>query len=452
LQLYSLGYASMIRQHDYVTAIPLFERAIALDPNFAMAYARLAICLYDQDQPERAAEGLEKAFALSQRVSERERLYIAASREAMATGNMESARQSYEVWSRIYPNDQFAVGNLGVVYGFLGQYQKARIALERAWDLNRANAVVYSNVVTNDLQLGDLAGAKSKALRAKELNVDSSAVHLNLYFIHFLQNDLAGMRSEVSQLSTEPGWSDRVLYREAQTAAYGGQFARARDLIRLAAEAAEHDRKQEVAAAYEAEGAIREALVANFVLAKRQATDALSRSSGKEVTALAALALALAGEPATANRLTSELAGHFPEDTAVQWTCLPVIRAATALAAGSPTGAVEELTHARYEMGETFQIVNFKLYPPYLRGLAYLTLRQGAAATVEFRKVTDHPGLTLDETIAPLARLGLARARAMVGDDNEAKNQYAEFLSLWRQGDGDLAPLAEARLEYAKLR
>src|SRR5262249_7620064 len=150
-------------------------------------------------------------------------------------------------------------------------YEKAGTTLERAWDLNRANAVVYANVVTNDLQLMDLAGAKSKALRAKELNVDSSAVHLDLYFIDFLQRDLAGMRREVAQLSTEPGWSDRVLYREAQTAAYDGQFARARDLVQLAAEAAEHDRKQEVAAAYEAEGAVREALVANFVLARRQA-------------------------------------------------------------------------------------------------------------------------------------------------------------------------------------
>ena len=163
LKAYSLGYRTMIAKNDYPAAIPLFQQAISLDPNFAMAYARLGINFYNLYEPARAAENLQKAYDLRERLSEREKLYIAASHDAMATGNMEAARKTYELWEQLYPRDQFAVGNLGVVYGFLGEYDKALAAIQEAWKLNPGNALVFSNIVVTYLHLNRLEEAKATA-------------------------------------------------------------------------------------------------------------------------------------------------------------------------------------------------------------------------------------------------------------------------------------------------
>jgi DNA-binding winged helix-turn-helix (wHTH) protein/Flp pilus assembly protein TadD len=196
LKAYSAGYQAMIAKNDYPAAIPLFQQATHLDPNFAMAYARLGINFYNMDEPDRAAENLQKAYELRERLSEREKLYIAASHEAMATGNMEAARKTYELWARIYPRDQFAVGNLGVVYGFLGEYGKGLAAIQEAFQLNPENALVLANIVNTYLELNRLEEAKATAREAQTRHLDSPFMHRHLYLIDFLRHDAAGMERE----------------------------------------------------------------------------------------------------------------------------------------------------------------------------------------------------------------------------------------------------------------
>jgi len=462
LEAYSLGYRTMIAKNDRASAIPLFQRATSLDPSFAMAYARLGITFFNLDEPSRAEESLRKAYDLRERLSEREKLYVAASYAAMAKGNMEEARKSYEMWQQIYPRDQFAVGNLGIVYGYLGDCDRALGALQEAWKLNPGNALVFSNIVATYLQLNRLGEARAFASKAKDLHLESMAIHNSLYMVDFLQHDAAGMEREAAELIGKPGWDDLMLYYESDTAAYDGHFSSARALTQRAVDSARRADKSETAAAYEAESAVREALVGNPTLARRQAEAALALSHGKEVEALAAIALGLAGDSLQAARLADDLNQHFPEDTSVQFNLLPTVRAASALQSGNGGKAREALAAAQpYELGETTPEVSFYLYPVYLRAGAYLAERQGKDAVAEFQKIIDHPGLVQNELIGALAHLGLARANALEartsqGADGDAARvralaAYKDFLTLWKDADPDIPILKQAKAEYAKL-
>ena len=451
LQAYSAGYRTMINRNDYPGAIPLFERAISLDPTFAMAHARLGINFFNLGEPGRAEGSLRAAYELREHLSEREKLYITASYNAMATRDFEAARQSYELWAQVYPRDPFAVGNLGVVYGYLGDYDQALAAFEAAAKLDPQNALVFSNVVQALLQLNRLDEGKAMASKATALKLDSPSLQSNLYMLSFLQKDQTGMSRASLALADKPDWGDVILYAESDTAAYQGKFAQARDLSQRAVDTAERDHKTETAAAYEAEGAVREALVGNEALAIRHASAALARSGGKMVQTLAATALGLAGDVAQAARLADALARDYPQDTVVKFNVVPTIHAATALREGNSGRAIAMLEGIRrYELGQTDQTVAFVMYPVFVRAQAFLAAGQGGAVA-EFRRIIERPGLVQNEPIAALARLGLARAYAQASDKTQAKVSYQDFLRLWQDADQDLPLLGAAQREYAQL-
>jgi eukaryotic-like serine/threonine-protein kinase len=450
LKAYSAGYKAMIARNDYPGAIPFFQHAIELDPGFAMAYARLGINFYNQDQPARAAEYLEKAFELRGQLSEREKLYITASREAMDTGDMEAARKAYEAWAEIYPRDQFAIGNLGIVYDYLGEYGKEHAALQEAWKLNPGNALVLANIVNDYTQLNRTEEALATAREAQTRHLESNPLHSDLYLTYFLLRDVAGMEREAAALLGKPGWDDLMLHYQSDTAAYGGQFAKARELTQRAIASAQRADKREAAAAYEAEAAVREALTGNPGLARQQARAALALSNDREAGAMAALALALAGSAADALRIADSLNRRFPKNTAVQFNALPIIRAAVALRAGGALKAVELLA-VPYELGQANATVTFALYPIYLRGESYLAANQPLAASGEFQKLLNYPGLLKNQVIGPLSHLGLGRANALSGNTDKARSAYQEFLALWKDADPEIPVLVEAKGRYAKL-
>jgi eukaryotic-like serine/threonine-protein kinase len=200
-------------------------------------------------------------------------------------------------------------------------------------------------------------------------------------------------------------------------------------------------------AEYEAEAAVREALVGNMALAKQQAQAALALSVGRDVEGVSGTALALAGDPAQAKRLGDDLNKRLPEDTIVQIFHLPMIHSAAALQAHDSSKAIEALAAAApHDLGGILY-----LYPAYLRGEAYLAAHQGTAAAAEFQKILDHPGVVVNEPIGALAHLGLARAYAMAGDTAKAKAAYQDFLTLWKDADPDIPILKQAKAEYAKM-
>jgi len=447
LQAYTLGVQALVVKFDSAAAVPFFQRAISLDPNFAMAYARLGTSYSNLSQPSRAAENLRKAYELRDRVSEREKFYIDSHYQDFALGDLEAARKTYELWAQTYPRDSTPVTNLGSIYQRLGDYDQGLTVLQEAVKLNPESGLNYANLAAAYMSVNRLDEAKAAAQEARAKHLDSPSISLFLYSVFFLEHDAVGMEREAAAVMGKPGFEDIMLASEAQAAAYGGQFQKVRELVRRAVESATRADEKETAAFYRANAAYYEALAGNADLAKQQAQAALGLSDGRDVLGTSALALALAGDSAQATRLVDDLGKRFPQDTLVQSGYLPMIRGAMALAIGNAAKAVDALAPAApYELG-TASLG----YPAYLRGQAYLKLRQGSAAAAEFQKIVGHPGVILADPTSAFARLGLARAYALSDDTAKARIAYQDFFALWKNADPDLPILQEAKAEYAKL-
>jgi eukaryotic-like serine/threonine-protein kinase len=451
LQAYSLGHQAELLGHGS-EATSFYERAIGLDPNFAMAYVGLGVTYFNTDETSRAAENIQKAYQLRERVSEREKLGIELVYDAVVTRNFEASRASDLVFTRTYPRDWRAFSNLATIDAYLGHYDEALAASQQALTLNPAAAQNYSNLMIDYMYVNRLPQAAAIAGEAKARNLDSPFLHSNRYLVDFVAHDTAGMEREAAEAMSKPGSEDLVLSYESDTAAYGGQFAVARQLTRRAADSALRAGKKETTAAYQAEAAVREALAGNLDLARQQAKGALKLSNGRDVVAMAAISLGLARDFAEATRLSDDLANRFPEDTVVRYNLAPAIGAAAALGRGEAQRAIDELAASLpYETGQTSQDVTFALYPIYLRGEAYLANKEGPAAAGEFQKILDHPGLVENELIGALAHLELGRANVMAQETSKAKPAYADFFALWKAADPDLPILIRARSELAKL-
>jgi hypothetical protein len=450
--------------------VPLFQRAIRLDPNFAMAYASLGTSYFVFGETSLAAENARKAYELRERVSEREKFYIESHYYHFVTGDLEKARQTYELWAQTYPRDDVPPGNLGFIYNNLGQYDKGLAEDREALRLDPGSGLGYANLAGGYLSLNRLEEARATAKEAQAKNLDSPSLRFLLHQLAFLQNDAAGMAQQLAWSAGKPGLEDVLLAYEADTAAYSGRLGKARELSRRAVASAQHAEEKETAAGYEAEAALREAFFGNAAEARQWVSAALTLSNGRDVQYGAALALAFAGDAARAQALADDLAKRFPVDTIVQFNYLPTIHAQLALDRNDPaklsgagsSKAIEALQAAApYELGtEGNGAFAPALHPVYVRGEAYLAAHQGSEAAAEFQKIFDQRGVVVNEPIGALARLGLARAYALQsqslqGPDADAarakaRAAYQDFLALWKDADPDIPILIVAKSEYAK--
>ena len=445
LQAFSLG-GRALAEND-AAAVSLLQRAIQLDPNFAMAYALLGQAYANLGEPSSAAEYTQRAYDLRGRGSDRERLAIESRYFANVTGDLEKARQTNEFWAQTYPRDVDPRSELGVIYGQLGQHDKALLVNREAIRLNPSGSN-YANLTTAYLTLNRLEEARATAEEAQAKKFDSDFLHSDLYFIAFLQNDTAGMAQQVHWAAGKPGVEDVLLLSEADTAAYSGRLGEARDGSRRAVASAERAEEKEAAAGYKAYSGLREALFGNTVEARKRATEALASSNGRDVQFGAALALAFAHDEARAQALADDLAKRFPDDTVVQFNYLPTIRAQLALGRNDSSKSIEVLQAVTpYELGSPGG-----LYPIYVRGQAYLTAHHGSEAGIEFQKILDHRGIVGNDPLGAVAHIGLARAYALQGDAAKAKAAYQDFFTLWKDADPDIPVLIAAKSECAKLK
>jgi tetratricopeptide (TPR) repeat protein len=434
-------------------AIPFYKRAIELDPNFAVAYASLGGSYHNLGEPSLAAENTRKAYELRERVTERERFYITSRYYEYVIGDLEKARQSYELWAQTYPRDVVPAGNLNVICDYLGQYDKALAQSRESYRIV-PDGLSYSNLVNAYLFLNRLEEARTTAEEAQTKNLDSPYLRVNLYALAFLQNDAAGMAQQVAWATGKSGVEDALLEDEADTAAYSGRLAKARGFSRQAVASAERAEEKETAAGYEADAAVREALFGNEAEARQRAAAVLALSTGRDVQYGAALALALAGDAHRAQALADDLGKRFPEDTIVQFNYQPTIHAQLALERNDTSRAIEALQAATpYELGlPGTGSFTPGLYPVYVRGDAYLAAHQGIEAAAEFQKILGHHGVVQNGSIGALAHLGLGRAYVLQGDTGKASAAYQDFLTLWKDADPDIPILVVAKSEYAKLR
>jgi tetratricopeptide (TPR) repeat protein len=452
LQAYALGSKATDVDNDYLAAIPFFQRAVALDPNFAMAYMMLAGSYQPQGELTLAAENARKAYELRERTSDHEKLSIAAFYEIVVTGDLEAARRSYELIAQTYPRDETAQIMLWYIHLIYGDYARADAAAKRAFEINPDSSNNYVSLMYCDQYLGRYDQAKAAAEQSRAQKLNSPWYPLILYVVDFLQNDPAGMAKQTAETQGIPGVEDQMLFVESETAADHGQFDQARELTRRAADSARRAKETETAAEYQAHNSVREGLVGLMDFAKEDAQSALATIKGKHDEGFSAIAFALAGDVVDANRAIDDLTKRFPQNNAVQTRYLPMARSALALNSGNAQVAVDVLsTAAPYELGHTNEDFTFALYPIYFRGQAYLAAKKGGAAAVEFQKILDHASVVGNEPIGALAHLGLARACSLSGNTAKAKSAYQDFLTLWKDADPDIPLLVQAKAEYAKL-
>jgi serine/threonine protein kinase len=452
LQAYSLG-RKLNGADEFAASIPPLQQAIKLDPNFAMAYAALGTAYNNIAEPGMSAEYGKKAYELRDRTSEREKLYIDSHYYNFVTGDLEKALQAYQLWAQSYPRDEIPYTNLGAIDAQIGRYEKGLDESQEAFRLN-PSGLNYSNLVTAFICVNRLDEARVTAEGAQAKKLDSPYLRTAMYQLSFLKNDAAGMAQDVSWASGKPGIEDALLAMDGDSAAYSGQVRRAEDLTRQAVNSAVHADEKEVAAYYEAQAGVRQALFGNAEAAKRHVADALAMSNGRDVQYVAALALAFAGDTNRTQVLLNDFTKRFPEDTLAKFLYTPSLRALQSFLRRDYAKVPDELAPAvPYEMGQANggSSISIALYPVYIRASAFLAAKNGKEAATEYQKIVDHRSVVLNAPIGALVHLGLGRAYALAGDTAKAKIAYQDFLAQWKDADQDIPVLKQAKEEYAKL-
>jgi eukaryotic-like serine/threonine-protein kinase len=493
LQVYSAG-ARASAEKGAEAGLPYYQRAIHLDPNFAMGYFSLGDTYSGLSELGRATEYYTKAFQLLEHVSEREKLSISASYYQFVSGELDKAAQALEEMTESYPRSSSGFEYLGDVYAGLGEYEKAIEVTRQAQRLYQDSMSPYEELANYLLASQQFDQARQEIQEMQARKLDDFVAHSGLYGLAFLAGDAAAMRAEQVWFAANPGVENFGFSLASDTDAYDGHLTKARELTKLSVDSAIQADNKEAGAIWQENDALREAAFGNFPQARQAAEAGLKVDSASQgVGVEAALAYAMAGDKARAESLAQDLNKRYPLDTQMQSLWLPAVRAQLALDGRNSSVAVSDLQPALppIEYGQIFFVANLScLYPTYIRGQAYLAAGEGAAAAGEFQKILDHSGLVWNCWTGALAHLGLGRAYALQagvdlpsgqgrlrrflkhlgGRDKEnapsaessgampqadalvkARAAYQDFFALWKDADPEIPISKQARAEYAKL-
>ena len=463
LQAYSLG--RKMEEKKAEDALPYYQRAVQLDPNFAAAYLAIGNEYYTLAEAGRAREYYTKAFELRDRASERDKLLIAGDYYSFVTGEQNKAAQALREFVAAYPRDSAAYGNLGIAYAALGNYQGALEMGRQQLQLEPQSVLPYANVADFLLALGRPEEARKILQQAQARKLEDYVQHSLRYAMAFLAGDSHAMAEHQRWFAANPDVENLGLSLAADTEAYAGRLKNARELTKRAVDSAVRADSKESGALWWEAAALREAAFGNFKQARQAAEAGLQlypNSQGVQVEA--ALAYAMIGDSARAQAMAEELNNRYPLDTQMQSLWLPATNAQLALNRKNPKEAIDPLQRALppIEYGLIPFIAQISCLPPtYIRGQAYLSAGQGNEAAAEFQKIIDHSDMVWNCWTGALARLGVARANALqmkssagVAADlarTRALAAYKDFLTLWNDADPDTPIYRQAKAEYAKL-
>jgi len=463
LKAFSLGEKA-VNETGAAAGLPYHQRAIQLDPNFALAYRLVGGDYNALGELGRADQYYTRAFELRDHASEREKLSITAAYYRNVTGELDKAAQTYQAQIDNYPRESAAYNNMGLVSALQGQYEKAVEMTRQAVHLAPDVAVYYENLATYTLALSRFDEMRQVVREANAQKIDSAGLRLNLYDLAFLEGNAADMAEEEHWLLGKPGYEDSGLSLAADSEGYAGHIRKQRELSAQAVTSAIRADDKEGGAVYQANFALQQAVYGNTAEARQAAAEALKLAPASPgVAVIAALALAVTGDTARSESLAQDLAKRYPLGTQMRLLWLPTIHAQLALAGKNPSRALSVLEAASaFELGLVpFSNNTSCLHPVYARGEAYLAAGQGSAAAAEFQKILDHSGVVDNCWTGALAHLGLARAnglqaRTSHGADADAARvralaAYKDFLTLWKDADPDIPILKQAKAEYAKL-
>jgi tetratricopeptide (TPR) repeat protein len=463
LKAYSLG-GKAANEKGPAAALPYYQRAIELDPNFAVGYLAVGDRYFSFGELGRASDYYTKAFQLREHASEREKLAIAADYYQNVTGELDKAAQTFQEEIGSYPRDYQAPLDLGIVHAAQGQYENATDSYRQSLRLAPDNVGPYENLANSLLSLQRFDETRRIIHEAQARKLDNFILHNALYALAFLGSDSAAVAEQQQWFAGKPDYENFGLAMASDTEAYGGHLGKARELTNRAVDSAIRADSKESGAIWQENAAIEQAAYGNPAEARQAAAEGLKlapTSQGVEVEA--ALAFAMSGDAARAESLAQDLGKRFPLDTQMQSLWLPAIQAQLALDKKNPAAALNALQAASsIELGQINFVLNIScLYHVYVRGEAYLAAGQGKEAAAEFQKIIDHSGIVWNCWTGALARLGVARANGLQARNSSGADAdlarvralaaYKEFFVIWKDADADIPVLKQAKSEYAKL-
>jgi serine/threonine protein kinase/tetratricopeptide (TPR) repeat protein len=465
LKAYSLGEKARSEKGS-TASLSYFQRAIQLDPNFAMGYNAAGFDYTALGELERSRDYFTKAFQLREHASEREKLAITANYYLLLTGQLDKAARAYQQLAESYPRQSArAYRALGMMFACQGQYEKATEITRQALRLAPDQVFFNLNLAANALALQHFDETRQIIQEAQARKLDDPGLHSDLYALAFLGSDAASMAEQQQWFAANREYETTGLALASDTAAYAGHVAQARELIKKAIDFATRADTKETAGVWQEIVAQREGAFGNTSEAKLSAEQGLKLYAGSQSIELeAALAFAIAGDAARAESLAQDLNKRYPLDTQMQALWLPAIQAQLGLDRKDAKAAIKSLQPALppIEYGQIAWVINLScLYPTYIRGKAYLAAGQGTQSAAEFQKILDHSGIVWNCWTGALAHLGVARANALEsrtsqGPDADAARvralaAYKDFLVLWKDADPDIPIFKQAKAEYAKL-
>ena len=446
LKAYAMGNEERARGKSE-EEIRFYKRAIELDPNFAMAYARVAVFHGNRTELDEAQPYAQKAFDLRDRVSERERFYISEKYYNYVLGDADKAMEVLQTWARLYPNDFIPHNNLALRYQEFGRYEEALKEALEAVRLSPNNSAARDNLIGSFISLGRFDEAVEALEQLRALYPDGASVHFNNYYLAFIRSDQAGMEREAQWAKGKPLEADFIAM-QGSAAAASGQLKKAEELRKRAFDSFKSQNRNDNASQVLIGLAFKQAAFGKCSEAKANAATALGLHKGRISINGAATIYVDCGDATQSLALLAESLKLYPKDTISTAMFAPVIRAQVERSRGNPAAALELLESVRrYDLG---LIVG--AYNNYIRGYALLELRRGQEAAAEFQKIIDHPGVDTMSELRPLAHVGLARAAAISGDVGKSRTAYQNFFALWKDADADLPILVQARKEYEQLK
>jgi Flp pilus assembly protein TadD len=444
LHAYSLAL-DQGRMVPRLEAVPHLQRAIELDPNFAMAQALLSGVYANNGRSAEAPALSRKAFELRDRVSERERFFISWRYFIDAEQAWDKALDLSVSWTRTYPREAFAFNSLGIASAAFGQHEQAVTAFQEAIKIDPKFVPPRGNLVGSLIALNRFEQAAALLDEATSQGVEISSARRTSYLLAFLRGDLQAAAHELDELRRTPQaiWASTL---EARTSAFSGKVRAAHELSQRGVTSAIGEQFTELAAQWAMEDAEVHAIVGDCDQARREIPAGLELNRDNYTLERAARSYALCGSSAEASRLTDELRSRFAAATLTTRLQIPVIGAASALTRRDFARAIQLLDEVKpYDHAPAAEF-----WPEYLRGEAYLGLEDAQAAAAQFETIVAHRGEAPTSPLYALAHLGAARAAVMAGDKVRARASYEGFFALWKGGDVSRL-MDETRREYARL-
>ncbi|HEY2963411.1 MAG TPA: protein kinase [Pyrinomonadaceae bacterium] len=429
-------------------SLAFYKRAVELDPNFAMAYARIGVHYGNLQEFEAAKEYVQKAYDLRDRVSERERLYITEKYYTYLTGEIDKTVETLQTWTSLYPNDFVPHNNLSLNYRILGRFDDALKEGLQATRLGPNNVSAWDNLIGAFTGLGRIDEAEQASRELEKINPDAVGPHFNRYFFAFLRGDQAGMNREVEWAKGKPDEEADFTAMRAATAMNAGKLKESEALERRASEMFKNQGHNEVAATRLMILGINQVVLGKCQEGKENAKAAVTLARSEMTVANAALVFAACDDANQGQPLLEQLRAQYPKSTITTSIITPMVRAEIERSRGNLEQAIQLSESTRsYDFGMITGPGN-----NYARGFLYLHLRRGPEAAAEFKKIIDHPSIDAFSPCHALAHLGLARAAHLSGDTAQARKSYQDFFAMWKDADPDLPVLVQAKKEYEQLK